>query len=375
MNRLLSLALLTALTIGAAPSFAQGFAGAAQNLYTEDGVEIGVDSRVFTLFAMLNGLGFDDDTRRGPAPLHKPLYASGRIKARQNLGRPGPALKALDAVLAKNPLERSAYVTAVLELGPAPNFDDKAAGALAKSMAGPMRDWFNEEGGGGVFKVVADDAKPQQKKLLPVLDKAVKSTYALVRLGDAQDQLLDDTGAQGRVSVVLNDLDAHGTLQRVQKGEVTYLVVGPANEADEKSLVTAVVAAVARTLVVREAAKGAKAGGLAGDDKNKATELLACAFMQKVRGRDAPCVGSPLEKEAGAAEALKVLAPRIDAFASDTIVLAAGVEKLLEAAPAPPPSEAAPAPGAPGASGAPTGTGTPPEETKGKGKGRKGKGN
>src|SRR5689334_864675 len=88
----------------------------AQNLYTEDGVEIGVDSRIFTLFAMLNGLGFDEDTLRGPAPLHRPQYASGRVKARQNLGRPGPSLKALDAVLAKNPVEKPALIAAVLEL-------------------------------------------------------------------------------------------------------------------------------------------------------------------------------------------------------------------------------------------------------------------
>lgn len=318
-----------------APAFAQW----SQALYTEDGVEIGVDGRVFALFAMLNGLGFDDDTVRGPAPVKKPLHAPARVKARQNLGRPGPSFKALDAVLAKNPLDKSAYVAAVLELGPAPNFDlpaDKAGGAsaLAKAIAPPLREWFNEEGGAGVLKIVGDEAKPAQKKLLPLLDKATKQTFALVRLGDAQDQLLDDTGAQGRVSIILNDLDGHGGVQRVQRGDVTYLVVGPPSGADdEQALQNAVVAAVARTLVVREAAKGAKPGSLAGDDKVKAAELLACAFMQKVRGRDAACVASPLEGAAGTAEALKVLAPRIDAFASDTAVLSASVEKLLEAGP------------------------------------------
>jgi hypothetical protein len=347
-----------ALSFVATPAMAQW---QPQSLYTEDGVEVGVDGRVFTLFAMLNALGFDDDSARGPAPVRKPLHAAARTKARQNLGRPGPSLKALDGVLAKNPLERSAYVAAVLELGPAPNFDDKGASALGKAIAGPMRDWFNEEGGAGILKIVAEEAKPQQKKLLPLLDKAVKQTHALVRLGDKQDQLLDDSGAQGRVSVVLNDLDAHSTLQRVQRGDVTYLVVGPsAGEPDEKGLVTGVVAAVARTLVSREAPKGAKAGGLAGEDKNKATELLACGFMQKVRGRDAACVGSPLESDTASAEALKVLAPRIDAFASDSAVLSASVEKLLE--PAPASASATPAPAAP----------APVEEKKGKGK--KGKG-
>src|SRR3954469_21109179 len=107
----------------------------AQSLYTEDGVEIGVDGRVFAVFAMLNGLGFDDDTQRGPAPLHRPLHASARTKARQNLGRPGPGMKALEAVLDKNPLDASAYAAAALELGPAPNFDEKGAtSSLAKAI-------------------------------------------------------------------------------------------------------------------------------------------------------------------------------------------------------------------------------------------------
>lgn len=326
----------------------------AQSLYTEDGVEVGVDGRVFALFAMLNGVGFDDDSLRGPAPVKKPLHTSARQKARQNLGRPGPALKAFDALLAKNPLDLQAYVAAVLELGPAPNFEDKDASPLAKALAGPMRDWFNEEGGAQILRVVGEEAKPAQKKLLPLLDKAVKGATSVVRLGDAQDQLLDDTGAQGRVVLVLNELDSHGGVQRVQRGDVTYLVAGPpAVEADEAAILDAVVAAYARTLVVREANKSAKAGSLADtaalapatrtavvDEKGYATELLACAFLRQVRGKDARCAASPLAADPAAAAALDVLAPRIDAFAKDTTVLGAAIDKLLEAAPAAPAADA-----------------------------------
>jgi hypothetical protein len=322
----------------------------ASSLYTEDGVEIGVDGRVFTLFAMLNAVGFDDDTLRGPPPVKKALFTAARQKTRGNLGRPGPAIKALEAVLAKNAVDKSAYVAAALELGPAPNFEDKSASALGKAIAGPMRDWFNEEGGAAVLRIVADEAKPTQKKLLPIVDKAVKSTTGLIRLGDAQEQLLDDTGAQGRVVLVLNELDVHGGVQRVQHGDVTYVVAGaPASDADEAAIVNAVVTSYAKTLVVRDAAKGAVPGSLADasklsadaksgvvDDKGYATELLACAFMQKVRGRDAACSASPLGNDAAATAALAVLAPRVDAFATDSAVLGASVVKLLEAAPPPP---------------------------------------
>lgn len=318
----------------------------AQSLYTEDGVELAVDGRVFALFAMWNALGFDDDSLRGPAPIHKPLHTDARQKARGNLGRPGPGLKAFEAALQKNPVERSAYVAAVLELGPAPNFEDKNASPLAKAIAGPMRDWFNEEGGAQVLRIVGDAAKPLQKKLLPVLDKSIKETTTLVRLGDAQDQLLDDSGAVGRVVLVLNELDGHGGAQRVSRGDLTYVVVGPpANDADERAIVNAVVGAYARTLVVREAAKGVKPGNLADvallgadakatvvDQKGYATELLACGFLRQVRGKDAACVGSPVAQEPAALAALDALAPRIEAFAKDTAVLGASVEKLLEPA-------------------------------------------
>ena len=353
-------ATVTATFIGAvSASGARAEWSNAQSMYTEDGVEIGTDARVFALFAMLNGLGYDDDTERGPAPLHRPLHTNARTKARANLGRQGPGMKALELVIGKNPVERDAYVAAVLELGPAPNFDDKAATSpLAKAIAAPMRDWYNEEGGAGILRLVADEAKPTQKRLLPLLDKAVKATTALVRLGDKQDQLLDDSGAVGRVVVIINELDAHSTVQREQKGDVTYVVVGPvAGDADDARIQNAAVTAYARTLVAREAPKGAKPGSLADaskltaraggaklDDKAYATELLACAFARQVRGKDASCVGSPVERDAAFTDALTVLAPRVDAFAKDTAVLSASVETLLAPPPPAPAPETAPPP-------------------------------
>ncbi|MBI1947452.1 MAG: hypothetical protein HYS27_17290 [Deltaproteobacteria bacterium] len=363
--------LACALALVAAPAHAQW--SSVQSLYTEDGVEVGIDTRVATLFVMLNGLGYDGDTLVGPLPLERPQHTKARERARASLGRPGAALKALGAVVDKNARPRADYLAAALELGPAPNFEVKGGSALATAIAGPMRDWLNEEGGAQVVKLVGEEVKPEQKRLLPLLDKPVKATTALVRLGDAQDQLLDDSGAQGRVSLVLNQLDAHGTLGRVHRGELTAVVAGPSRgAADDDAALNAVVAAYARTLVARDAAKAAKAGTLVdarqklsdkaraalADDKAFATELLACAFMRQVRGAAAACTGSPLAGEAAADEALAVLAPRIDAFAKDSVALSAAIDKLLEAAP--PTAEAPPPP--------------PPDDGKGKGKKGKGKG-
>lgn len=372
---LVATATLTSLACGlalaAAPARAQW--SSVQSLYTEDGVEVGVDTRVATLFVMLNGLGFDGDTLVGPLPLERPQHTKARERARASLGRPGAALKALGAVVDKHPRPRADYLAAALELGAAPNLEVKAGSALASALAGPMRDWLNEEGGAQLVKLVGEEVKPEQKRLLPLLDKPIKSMTALVRLGDAQDQLLDDSGAQGRVALVINQLDAHGTLSRVQRGELTAVVAGPSRgAADDDAAVNAVVAAYARTLVARDAAKAAKAGtiidqrlklsdkarALVADDKVFATELLACAFLRQVRGAGAACAGSPLLGEPAADEALAVLAPRVDAFAKDAAALSAAVDKLLE--PAPPTAETPPPP--------------PADDGKGKGKGKKGKG-
>lgn len=345
----------------AAPATAQWN---AQSLFTEDGVEVGLDARVFALFSMFNGIGYDVDDRLGPAPLFRPQYSAARTKIRQNLGRRGSALKALEDVLAKHPLPVEDYVVAALELGPPPSFDAKGKSPLAQALATPMAEWFGDEGGAGLMRIVAEEVKPTQKRVLPALDKSIKATTKLIRLGDAQDQLLDDSGPQGRVIVVVNELDRHRRLQIVKQGDVTYVVTGALEASSDEAVVNAATLAYSRTLVWREAQKigvgtlGEVRGKL--DDKTKArfedekavaAELLSCAFMKKVRGA-AQCADSPLAGQPGVDEALAALAPRVDAYAGTSAALSAALAELL--APLPPPPPAAP----------------PPDEGKGKGKGK-----
>ncbi len=360
---LLALGVVGALTTTPA---AHAEAWSAQALYTQDGVEIGVDARVFALYSMLNALGFDGDESVGPAPLYRPQYSPARAKMRGNLGRRGQAMTAMDAVVQKNPLPARAYLDAVLELGPPPNFDAKGASPLAVALAAPLADWYNDEGGAAALRAVADEAKVTQKRLLPALDAAITSTTKLVRLGDAQDQLLDDSGALGRVIVVVNDLDRHNTLQRVSHGELTYIVTGPIDAAHDDAVINAATVVYGRTLVRREANK-VGAGTLADvrsklddnakaalpDDKASAAELLACAFAKKVRGPKALCEQSPLLGQPAADEALAAMAARVDGFAGASAVLSVAMADLLAPLAAPP---------------------APPPVDEKKGKGKKGKG-
>ena len=339
--------------------------GRAQSLFTEDGVELGADARLFTLFSMLNGAGYDADDRVGPAPLFRPQYSAARAKIRQNLGRRGSSVKALEDVIAKNAVPMSAYVSAALELGPPPSFDaPKGASALAKAIAAPMAEWYSDEGGAQLLRIVAEEVKPTQKRVLPALDKAIKGATKLIRLGDTQEQLLDDSGPQGKVVVVLNELDRHGTLQIVTHGDTTWVVSGSLEAAGDGAVVRAATLAYARTLVLREAQKiaaGTLADGLRNkldergkaafaDDKAAAAELLACAFTRKVLERpEGACAISPLAGQRDLGFGLDVLDARVDAFAPTSAALGVALGELL--APLPPPPAAEPPPADPKAKG------------------------
>jgi hypothetical protein len=353
MSRALPRLLLVAACglFGSLPAAAQ-WSGAS--VFTDDGVEIGVEPRVFALYALLNEAGYDKETVFGPAPLERPLFSATREKLRANMSR--NANKAVADLIARYPGSVSTYVDAVLELGPAPRFDDKAAkSALAKDLAKVMREWFNEEGGGALLRNANEEAKEKQKRLLPVLNTAVKKTTSIVRLGDASDQLLDDAGAQGRVALGLNELEAHGALAIHVAGDTTGVFAGPFRNADDESAaVDAVVFAYAQTLTARELAKVDPTGTLLAaherlpepmkkawaTPKEWGRGLIACAVAREVLQRPATCRGLSGDAESDAALAL--IAPRMKDFAPTTALFTAALPELLAAPPPPPPEPTPP---------------------------------
>lgn len=356
--------LVAACATFAAPAAAQW---SSASVFTDDGVELGIEPRVFAVFALLNEAGYDKETVFGPAPLERPLYTPIREKLRANLSR--NSNKAVADLVAKYPGSVGSYIDAVLELGPAPRFDDKTARSpLAKALAPVLREWFNEEGGGALLRNANAELMEKQKKLLPTVNKAIKAANGIVRLGDASDQLLDDAGAQGRVALAMNELDAHGVLSVHVAGDTTGIFVGPfAGESDEKAAVDAVVFHFAQTLVVGEVARVDAAGTLlAGHERvSPATKkafaspkdwgrgLLGCAVAREVLARAATCHGLTGDAESDAALAL--LAPRLKEFAPTTALFSAALPDLLSAPPPPPPVEPTP----------------PPEEPRKGGKGKK----
>jgi hypothetical protein len=360
MRRLLPAAFfrLTVAAVAAVPFVA----GAAQaqwssaSVFTEDGVELGVEPRIFALFALMNSVGYDKESLFGAGPLERPVYAAAREKLRQNLGR--SSSKELADLFAKNPGTVQDYVDAVLQLGPAPKFDDKAATSpIARALAGPLREWFNEEGGSALLRNANEEARAAQKRLLPPLAKAIGDVTATVRLGDAADQLLDGGGAEGRVAIVLNDLDAHGAFLIVSSGDTTGIVTGPSRgEDDDARVLDAATLAYARTVVAGEAAKAAVAGTLLEGharlteatksalptEKLYARDLLACAVAREVRTRPVAC--GALDNDPEAKAALELIAPRMAAYARTTALLSAALGELLAPPPPPPPPPEPPPP-------------------------------
>jgi hypothetical protein len=337
--------------IGALPASAQ-WSGAS--VFTDDGVEIGIEPRVFCMFALLNEAGYNTESLSGPAPLELPKFSPIREKMRANASR--SSNKALVDLILKNPGTVQQYIDAALELGPAPRFDDSAAkSSIAKALAPAIREWYNEEGGSSMLRNANADVKETQKRLLPVLNKAIKQTAAVIRLGDVSDQLLDDAGAQGRVALALNELDAHSTLSIHLAGDTLGVFAGPfANKGDEDKAVDAVVYAYAETLTVGEVNKIEPAGTILDGHAAASTAvkerfpspkawgraLLSCAVARHVLGRPSSCVG--LDDDAASQGALALIVPRVKEYAATTALFGAALPDLL-AAPPPAPAEEAPA--------------------------------
>lgn len=350
--------------LAAAPASAQL---SSSSVFTDDGVEIGVEPRTFALFALLNEAGYDNESVLGSEPLLRPKFSVVREKLRAQQSRSGN--KAVVDVIEKFPGTVDVYVAAVLELGPAPRFDDKAAKSpIAKALAPFIREWFNEEGGSSQMRNAVDAARDTQKRLLAPTDAAVKAATKLVRLGDASEQLLeDDAGSAGRVALILNDLDAHGALIIKQAADTAVVVAGPFRDAkDEARALDAVVYAHGKTLVSGEVKKLPATGTLLDSYSTVSaatkaafptaqawgTGLLGCAVARQVLNRTAEC--ADLVGDTATDAALAAIAPRLKDYAPTTALFSAALPDMMQPLPA-----AAPA------------TPTPPVEEPKKGKGKK----
>lgn len=341
-----SIAALVVLAL-ALPASAQWGSGAG--LYTDNGIEVSVDARVFAVFALLNANGYDKDLE-GPPPLYRPQHSEARTSTRRRFGRPGAATRSFADAVKKTPAPPADYVEAALALGAAPKFSRPNKGKIARAIAKPVASWFNEEGGAAIFRKVSGTLKSTQKKMLDPIGKLAKKAGEHVRVAADDDDILaaEESGPSGRVVVVLNELDQHNTLNRVQMGDKIYIVTGPrTGKEGNDPVVRAAALAYAHTLVADEAQKQQKAplvgqvwklldkGTKKGFSKKAlAAELVACGLLRAAS--KGSCTGSPIAGNEKVEALLPALDERIKAYiGDDSKMLVAALPELLAKVEAP----------------------------------------
>jgi hypothetical protein len=221
----------------------------ANSLYTEGGIELRADERVFTLFAALNEMGLDDApiTRKDPIP--KREYDAVRQQVRDVVTL-DPALRGkFEAFFDKNPAPLRTYTAYVLALGAAPAFaaPEKLGKDIAalKGFEALLAEFYAKAG----IKKIFDAAQPAHRETLkryaPVVDKPIAASRDILKAPETDDS--------PRLVLVVNLLDGRGTSYGVGTADETWLVVGPAGTTPDTQ---AIAKAFARVEIQGAAEKG-----------------------------------------------------------------------------------------------------------------------
>ncbi|HWV37141.1 MAG TPA: hypothetical protein VN033_01570 [Vulgatibacter sp.] len=195
----------------------------ASTIYSEGGVELRIDERIFTLYAALNELGLDDApvTRRDPLP--KREFDPVRRQVRDAIVM-NPDLRArFEAFFDQHPLPLRAYVAYTLALGDAPAFKLEGKGPAGSESLKGFEALLAEFYGSARIKEIYAKLVDGQREVLKRFRTGVDAPIAEIR--KALEKKADDDAPQ--VVVVVNLLDGRGASHGIAMDEEIYLVVGP----------------------------------------------------------------------------------------------------------------------------------------------------
>ena len=285
-RRLLRLALASSLLALPATTFASSdwFA----SVYSPKGVEIRADERLFTLFATLNALGYDDAPIARKDPLPRYEFSPVRTEVRQALATLDPKLKAqVNAFFDAHPLPLAKYAAYAAQLGPAPDFTAPASAQPAElhGFEKQLAAVYRAANVQALFAAVQDAYRADTKSYIAAIDGPLFQAR----------KLLHDPA--GRTIIAVNDLDGRGAAEAVPLGADALLVLGPASKPDVQGAVRAYARLVLDPLVAKRASalKGAAeqaavvrgSGGPALDGAaDYASELLARAIAIQVASQN-----------------------------------------------------------------------------------------
>lgn len=234
-----------------APMIARASDDWASSLYSEGGVEVRADERVFTLFALFNAMGMNDAPILRKDPIPKRDYDPVRERVRDLL-RIDPKLRPeFEAFFDVHPQPIRSYIAFVLALGNPPTFEIK--GPLPKEAAGLkgfeklLARFYESSKIGVLFARETAAQRETLKQFSAMVDKPLQK---------ARDILRDpETDSSPRLILVVNLLDGRGSGYGVGFPEETYLVVGPLGKTPD---ISPAVKAFARVTVQEAAEKGFK---------------------------------------------------------------------------------------------------------------------
>ncbi|MCI0570680.1 MAG: hypothetical protein L0Y66_08015 [Myxococcaceae bacterium] len=224
-----TLQLLPALTLLAAASAAAGDDWFASQ-YTEGGIELRTDARVFTLFAVLNAMGYDAAPLARQHPLPEPRLHPVRERVRSRLAGEGPEVRAAaDAFFDAHPVPLERYLAYTLRSAPPP-FEQGAKGADARELAGLeglLRTAYTRWNLAELFAESHGEYRRALGGYVPALDAPLARARKLLRLPAEAPAPL----------IVMNLLEAHGVVRGVAADGQVVLVVGPSETPDVEPLV------------------------------------------------------------------------------------------------------------------------------------------
>lgn len=195
------------------------------SLYTNEGVELRADERVFALYAVLNAMGYDDApvTRAVPVPARD--MHTVRLKVRSSLRLDPADEEKLNGFFNGHAKPADAYGRYVLALkGPTSFERTPGAPTDLKGFETLLADDYAKLKLGDLFASVQDDYRASLKGYHGVVDAPVTAVRRLLKLKEDEPP---------RVVLVVNLLDSQGKSYSTRSGEEElWVVVGPSKAPD-----------------------------------------------------------------------------------------------------------------------------------------------
>ena len=213
------------------------------SVYTNGGIELRADDRVFARFSVFNAVGLDGGTLSRTTPVPKVTYPKVRAMVRARvLGAQPEVREAAEAFLDAHPVALEKYLAAALSAEPPP-FDQPQAGEL-KGLELVLRQAWT----GWRLEELVREAQSAQRQALrawqPVLDGPLGRAKEALQSPDAE------------VVLIANLLDAPDTARAVRGGPGrVYVVVGPTDHPDVERVVRALARLFLEPVVARQAGR------------------------------------------------------------------------------------------------------------------------